>query len=884
MPPSLPAASDALKPPSRGARRRGMLARRRALHSLTILISLAAIVGAFVSLAIAMRLSSQASAAVEVSYRAIGAATTLQSTLQDIETGQRGYLLTGQASFLQPYEAALARMGAERQALAAEARGPDQRALLRVVERRIDEKLDLSARSIALVRAGRTADARALVASGAGKNSMDRVRAAFGAFLGHEREMLGRRRAARAAAVDRAQLLALLGALLTLAAAGIAVAISTRTTGILIQRAGEAARERRRFRSTFDKAAIGIAHLSPQGIVLRANAQLCEITGYTQDQLVGDWFETITHTDDVPAELASRRSLLMGERERYASEYRCIRPDGSSNWVSATVSLVRDGRGEPDFFVSVVKDITDRKHAEAQLLSGEAQYRAIYDSAVEAIAVIDAAGYIQSVNPAATRVFGYEAEEMIGRNVKMLMPGAMAHAHDGFLDRYRQTGKRAIIGIGREVEGLRKDGTVFPLDLSVAEWRSGGETFFTGTMRDITERKLAQQALAQGEARFRLTLEAVHAGNWETDLITLRTTLSREGMRLFGLSGETEGNFGRGELTARADPVDAQRMRVQFDRAVAEGKRLDAVMRIQWPDGSSHWVQLIGQPQYDSEGRAIRMTGLSIDVTDRRQTELALRESEASLRSLQNEFAHLARVNELGELAAAIAHEINQPLTAITNYMNVGRYALDVLGAGKGDVDAARIEASEVIELAGAQALRAGEIVRRLRAFVAKGSGARQPEKIDDIVDTAMALSLVDAQLAGIIVDRHRGASEALVEVEAIQIQQVLVNLLRNAIDALVQMPGSAVRQLTIATRLVDAGNMVEVMVRDTGRGILPELMARLFEPFVTSKPHGMGMGLSLSRRLIEAHGGTIEVESEAGHGATFRFTLPVFDPDRCDG
>lgn len=861
-----------------------MLVRRRVLHSLTILISLAAIVGAFVSIAIAMRMTSQASAAVEASYRTIGAATTLRSTLQDIETGQRGFLLTGQASFLRPYEAALARLGAERQALAVEARERDQRALLQVAERRIDEKLDLSERSIALMRAGRSADARALGESMAGKQGIDRARAALNALLDREQERLASRRDAAEAAVRSAQLLALLGALLTLAVAGIAVAISTQTTGVLIQRANEAVRARRRFRATFDKAAVGIAHLSPNGLVMRANAQLCEITGYTQEQLVGDWFEAITHPDDVPNELASRRSLLLGERERSASEYRCIRADGSSMWVSATISLVRDGRGEPDFFVTVVKDITDRKHAEAQLLSGEAQYRAIYDSAVEAIAVIDARGIIQSVNPAATRVFGHDAQEMIGRNVKMLMPETMAHAHDGFLNRYRETGKRAIIGIGREVEGIRKDGTVFPLDLSVAEWRSDGETFFTGTMRDITERKLAEQALAAGEARFRLTQEAVHAGNWETDLTTFRTTLSREGMRLFGLSGETEGNFGRGELTARADPADAQRMRIQFDRAVAEGKRLDAVMRIQWPDGSSHWVQLIAQPQYDSEGRAIRMTGLSIDVTDRRQTELALRESEASLRSLQNEYAHLARVNELGELAAAIAHEINQPLTAIANYMNVGRFALEALATGAGDLEAARAEACEVVDLAGAQALRAGEIVRRLRAFVAKGNGSRQPEKIDEIVDTAMALSLLDAQLAGIIVDRHRGAPEALVEVEAIQIQQVVVNLLRNAIDALTHGGASAVRQLTIATKLVDIGNAVEIMVRDTGPGIIPEVLARLFEPFVTSKPNGMGMGLSLSRRLIEAHGGTIEVESMPGHGATFRFTLPLFHAGRYDG
>jgi two-component system sensor kinase FixL len=492
------------------------------------------------------------------------------------------------------------------------------------------------------------------------------------------------------------------------------------------------------------------------------------------------------------------------------------------------------------------------------------------------MAVIDARGRIQSVNPAAERIFGYAAAEMVGRNISMLMGEATAAAHDGHLARYRETGRRAIIGIGREVEGRRKDGSIFPLDLSVAEWTSDGETFFTGIMRDISARKAAEAKLAEGEARFRLTQEAVRAGNWETDLRTYRSTLSRESMRLFGLSGDEEGVFGRGEWSALVDPSDRARARARFERAVKEGARFEAVVRVPLKSGGSRWVQMIGQAQYDERGRPTRMTGLNIDVTDQHQIQLALRDSEERLRTLQNEFAHLARVNELGELAAAIAHEINQPLTAITNYLNIGRFALSSVRQGGDGAGEPLGEALEVTGLAAEQAVRAGEIVRRLRAFVGKGTGSRRPESIEEIVDTAMALSLVDAELAGIIVDRHRGAGAARVEVEAVQIQQVMVNLLRNAMDALQQLPASEVRQLTIATRLVERGRSAQVTVRDTGPGIAPDVRARLFEPFVTSKANGMGMGLSLSRRLIEAHGGTIDVQSAAGQGATFRFRLPV--------
>lgn len=871
-------------PAHRGPPWRDRFAGRNWRDALLFGMAILLIAGTLAGMLHNIRRVSQSNAAVAVSHRIIGASDQLQALLRHIETSQRGYRLTGEPTLLMSSRVALAGIAAQRQTLAMLVSDPAQRARLDAVDRGIENSLGFAGRMMALAAAGEAVGARAIDTPRIERRTVDPTRRAFEAFRAGERALLGSRRQEAQEAERRALLYALGAAFVTLLAACLALIVLRRKNADMARRSQDAARSTRRFKATFDQAAVGIAHLAPNGVVIRANPQLCEIAGRPCEQLIGHSFDAFTHPDDIAQEQSRRQALLSGKQDRYASEYRCVRADGSPLWISVTISLVRDEHGAPDLFLVIAKDIAERKRAEAQLLSGEAQYRAIHDSAIEAIAVIDASGRIQSVNPATRRIFGYENREMIGQNVSMLMPGAMASAHDDHLDRYRRTGKRAIIGIGREVEGRRKDGSVFPLDLSVAEWQDGGVTFFTGIMRDITTRKQAETELAEGEARFRLTQEAVRAGNWETDLVTLRTTLSRESMRLFGVEQSASGSFAQGELTALADPVDAARMRGQFERSVAEGKRLDAIMRIALPNGQSHWIQLIGQPQYDEAGMPLRMTGLIIDVTERRKIQLALRESEEKLRSLQNDFAHLARVNELGELAAAIAHEINQPLTAITNYMNVGRLALAALESGEGDTDAARTEAREVTELAAAQALRAGEIVRRLRSFVAKGTGARRAEPIDEIVDTAMALSLVDAQLAGIIVDRHGGAGQAMVNVEAIQIQQVLVNLLRNAIDALVQLPDADLRQLTIATKLLNAGETVEVMVRDSGPGILPEVLARLFEPFVTSKADGMGMGLSLSRRLIEAHGGSIEVESLPGRGATFRFSLPVMRSDRSDG
>ncbi len=502
----------------------------------------------------------------------------------------------------------------------------------------------------------------------------------------------------------------------------------------------------RRFESTFEQAAVGIAHIDARGRWLRLNDRFCEITGYDRDDLLTKSFQDITHSEDRARDLASQEALLSGRSSQTSVEKRYLHKDGRIVWINATRSIVRDAAGRADFVVSVIEDISARKDAEAQLVTSEAQYRAIFDSAVEAMAVIDARGAIHSVNPAVERIFGYPPDALIGNNIDMLMPVPVGAQHDDYLRRYRETGRRAIIGIGREVIGQRRDGMVFPLDLSVAEWTRGGETFFTGIMRDLSARKDA---------------------------------------------------------------------------------------------------------------------------------ELALRASEEQLHLLQNQFAHLARVNDLGEMAAAIAHEINQPLTAIVNYLNTGLFVAET-----GYSEDGFSEAEQMMRYASGQAMRAGDIVRRLREFVCQGNGVRTVERVEHLVDSAMALALIGAGSSGIAIERFADAADATVEVDAVQIQQVLVNLLRNAVEAMGAAEPAEERCLTIATRARTDG-AIEFLVADSGPGIAPQLRDRLFEPFVTSKSKGLGMGLSVCRRLIEAHGGAIDVESRPGAGAAFKFHLPRSPSDQ---
>ena len=358
----------------------------------------------------------------------------------------------------------------------------------------------------------------------------------------------------------------------------------------------------------------------------------------------------------------------------------------------------------------------------------EAHLTSILDTVPDAMIVIDERGVIQSFSSAAERLFGYTATEILGTNIKFLMPSPYREDHDGYLERYLRTGERRIIGIGRVVVGERKDGSTFPMELAVGEMRSSNQRFFTGFIRDLTERQ----------------------------------------------------------------------------------------------------------------------------------------QTEARLQELQSELVHISRLTAMGEMASALAHELNQPLSAIANYMKGSRRLLE----NSTDEQSGLLRGA--LDKAADQALRAGQIIRRLRDFVARGEGERRVESVRRVVEEASALALVGAKDQGIRVRYQFDPAIDLVLADKVQIQQVLINLLRNAVDA---METSQRRELVISSEAVNEG-MISISVADTGSGISPEMTSQLFQPFVTNKRHGMGVGLSISRTIVEAHGGQIIAEPNPTGGTIFRFTL----------
>ncbi|MCK9916558.1 PAS domain S-box protein [Microbacteriaceae bacterium K1510] len=363
-------------------------------------------------------------------------------------------------------------------------------------------------------------------------------------------------------------------------------------------------------------------------------------------------------------------------------------------------------------------------------LASAAHLQSILDTIPEAMIVIDEHGIMSSFSTAAERLFGYTASEALGQNVKVLMPSPYRQHHDGYIERYLSTGERRIIGIGRVVVGQRKDGTTFPMELAVGEMRSGERRFFTGFIRDLTERQ----------------------------------------------------------------------------------------------------------------------------------------KTEARLQELQSELVHISRLTAMGEMASTLAHELNQPLSAISNYLKGSKRMLDSA------TDEKSATLRDALDRAADQAMRAGHIIRRLRDFVQRGESERRVESITKLVEEASALALVGVKDRGIRVQFKFDPAVDLVLADRVQIQQVLLNLIRNAMDA---METSAARDLVVT--VVPVGDThVRVGVADTGIGIAPEVAEQLFQPFITTKRHGMGVGLSISRTIVEAHGGRIWVEPNPGGGTIFNFTLVV--------
>lgn len=480
------------------------------------------------------------------------------------------------------------------------------------------------------------------------------------------------------------------------------------------------------------------------------------------------------------------------------------------------------------------------------------------EAAVDGIIVIDPNGIVQTYNKACERIFGYRAAEVLGRNVSMLMPSPDRQRHDSYLEHYKRTGERRIIGIGREVRGQRQDGSTFPMELSVAEVEQGGDHVFVGLVRDITERKAAETELRDREAQLRSIFDTAPDALVVIDEKGKVEQFSASASRMFGYApAEVIGQNVRMLMPApyreQHDGYLQRYLDTGEKRIIGIGRIVVGLRK----DGSTFPLELsVGEVVQD--GRRL-FTGFLSDITERQATEQTLHE-------LQAELVRVSRVSSMGAMASAFAHELSQPLGAAMNYLNAIRRLLE-----HGNSEPAPM-AVEGVRRATAEVTRAGQIIRRLRQFIQKGRTDRSWEQLGKVIEEASALALVGSAHHGVRMRFEIDGNLPPVLIDRIQIQQVLTNLVRNAVEAMADSPR---RELTIRATAGDDGR-VEVAVIDTGPGIAPEVAKDLFKPFVTTKSDGMGVGLLICRSIVQAHDSELRVEPNLDGGAVFRFALPV--------
>ena len=483
---------------------------------------------------------------------------------------------------------------------------------------------------------------------------------------------------------------------------------------------------------------------------------------------------------------------------------------------------------------------------------------ALLDAAVDPIVLIDAHGCIAGFNRAAEVVFGYSEAEVLGCNVSMLMPQPYQQEHDSYLARYLDTGSRRIIGIGREVVARRKDGSTFPIDLAVGEFINGTERGFVGILRDITLRKRQEAEIRRATEELRLIFENSPTAVTITDVDGHVLDANRACEEILGRDATELKGLRHTDLIAEED---RGAVRDDFIRLRQTGDRFRREIRYRGNDGQVLYALLHAGVARDAGGNALLMI---CEIIDRSQVYEATREAE----ELRTRLAHVSRLGTLGEMVSGIAHEVNQPLTAIANYASAARR---MVLAGTADV----AELAAIHDKIAAQAERAGQVIRGLRSMTRRREAVR--ESLDCAALVVEAVRLVEFEL------RARGWRFALnlapnlpkVLCDGVQIQQVLINLVRNAAEA---MSEKASGDYIAVTAMAQGSAWVEIGVSDCGPGLGPEAQERLFEPFFSTKDQGMGLGLSICRSIMSAHGGELKYRSNQRGGAEFTMRLPVLD------
>ena len=692
------------------------------------------------------------------------------------------------------------------------------------------------------------------------------------------------------------------------------------------------------------------------------------------------WLSLI-HPEDQPRVAEAAAAALLQGGPRYDVEYRVIRPDGTVRIVHSQGDVTWDESGRPLRQFGVLQDITELRQAEQGLRASEGRFRIFVDHASDAFFLLDDDWTILDVNRQACHGLGYSREELIGKHKSDFD----VDLDDASIQRLKQ---RVVAGeaITFETHHRRKDGTSFPVEVALNQFEQGGRRYLC-LVRDISERKRAEDELRESEERFRTLVELSFDVYWETDAqhrfishqfageladaqalgsqigktrwegpylepdaeawrkhreildahlpfrdfelaraapdggkryvsvaglpmfdksgrfigyrgvgrhiteqkrveealrrsqaylvesqrlsqtgtVVLNATrpvyLSEESYRIWGLDPQ-QGLPARETLMQRIHPDDRDRVDAGIQAALSEKRGYAVECRIVRPDGAVRHLEATGHPLLSADGNVVEMLATHIDVTERKRAQV----EHERLRELETDLAHMNRVSIMGELAASLAHEILHPIATARNNARAGMRYLEMSPPNLPEVE-------EALACIVRDADRAKGIVDRMRDHIKKAPPRNKPFDLNEAIDEVIEMVQSAITKNGVLV-RTTLKGSLLVHGDRVQLQQVVLNLILNAIESMGSVKKGP-RELSISTKQDETGDMM-VAVQDSGPGIDPERLDQVFAPFYTTKNAGIGMGLSICRSIVTAHGGRLWAEANRPRGVVFQFTLPA--------
>jgi len=534
--------------------------------------------------------------------------------------------------------------------------------------------------------------------------------------------------------------------------------------------------------------------------------------------------------------------------------------DGGVMSVLYNASVYRDESGRVTGVFAAARDVTERQRAEEALRESETRFRTFVDHAADALFIYDfEQGTIVDVNRQACESLGYTRQELIG---------TMGLAFDQNVDRAVTESMAERTAAGETVIDThwhqRKDGTLFPVEVHTSQYWYGGRRFLLKVARDITDRKRAEEELRRSEAYLAEGQRLSHTGSWAFDVASNKYIyVSEENFRIFEMDAQ-EGLPNREAISRQIHPEDWDRVNESLEKSLREKVDTSSEFRIVLPGGTVKHLQVIRHPVLNDAGDVVELVGTLIDMTERKRAE----QERERLRQLEADLAHLDRVSMMGELAASIAHEVNQPLSGVVVNANA---CLRWLAGDSPNLEEARETVRRIVR----DGKRAGEVIARIRALATKTATAKERLNMNEAIREVVAFAQDEVRRNRVSLRIELADDLSPVWGDRVQLQQVVLNLVMNGIEAMSRVEERP-RELIIRTQNDDAGQ-VQVTVQDSGTGLDPQSRERMFEAFYTTKHGGMGMGLSISRSIIQNHGGRLWAVANEGPGISLQFTITKY-------